>query len=228
MIKSKKFITVIFLLFAAKNAFALEQNAKQWLAVNDQQSLFVNKKILSYLYSQLRLIDQTHPWQAIFVEGALGYPLTLNTNIWIGYRWTGRNPYNDFFQENRLIQQITSQKKLILYHFGFRTRLEEVSRSNVGQISLRLRQRFAVEIQHSLFSQATLPFFYDEIFFQLNHPDYATKNFVSENRLFLGFNFYRSPNAWWEIGYMNQYQYKTPQQTQNQMNHILSFTYNVV
>lgn len=215
-----------FGLFGLK-AFALEQQTKQWVGLNGQYSFGQNHHWLTYLFSQFRLIDQAHPWQAMLIEPALGYQITPEKSIWLGYRWTGRNPYHGFFQENRLIQQMISQKKNVRFRFIFRSRLEEITHSNASQIALRVRERFSVEIQHAVFKNA-LPFFYDEMFFELNHTNYQPRNFLGENRLFLGVNLYRTAKSWWELGYINQFQVKTPEQTQNQMSHILSVTYNFI
>jgi hypothetical protein len=219
-------IIILSAFLSIPNAFALEQNDKQWFAVNAQQSW--GEKWYSFIFSQARFVDEAHPWQAILLEGGLGYKLTTDKSIWLGYRWTGRNPYNGFYQENRLFQQIIWNKKLnTSQRFISRTRLEEITLSNINQIGLRLRQRFALEINHAFFKDL-FPFLYEEVFFQLNHPVYMPRTLIGENRLFLGFNLYLTKKTWWEIGYINQYQIKTPLQTQNQMSHILSFTYNFV
>ncbi|MCD6039179.1 MAG: uncharacterized protein K0S27_579 [Gammaproteobacteria bacterium] len=219
-------VIIIFLAFFIQNCFALQQNTKQWLGFSTQQSFGRNNQWRSFIFSQLRFIDQSHLWQAVLLESGLGYKLAADKSMWLGYRWTGRDPYNGFFYENRLFQQLIWDKKLTPFSlFVFRSRLEEITRSRTNSVSLRFRQRFAVEIRHALFENA-FPFLYDEVFFQLNHPSYETQSFIAENRLFLGFNLFFTKKTWWEIGYINQYQIKTPQQTQNQMSHILSCTYN--
>lgn len=221
-----KYALLVFAVFLSfmQNGFALEENNKQWIGLTKQGSIGKNSHALYYLFSQLRFIDQAHPWQSVLIEGALGYQVTNDSNAWFGYRWTGRNPYNDFFQENRLIQQVISQKKVSLYRFILRSRLEEITHTNNSEIALRVRERLAVEINHVLFKHA-LPYFYDEMFFELNRTTYQPQNFIGENRLFLGFNVYQTPTDWWEIGYINQFQVKNPQQTQNQMSHIVSVSY---
>jgi hypothetical protein len=223
---SKKYWFLLLGITLSSSSFALDEYGKQWLAVNYQQAHGRDKQWLSFVYSQLRIVDQSNPWQAVLVEGGVGYHFFPLQSIWMGYRWTGRNLYNDFFQENRIFQQLILQKRTDKLHlFIFRTRLEEITQSNNHQIALRLRQRFGMEIHHALLAHA-FPFIYDELFFQLNQPSYVPQRFLGENRLFLGFNLYRTKTSWWEIGYMNQYQIHNAQQTQNQMSHILSVTYN--
>jgi hypothetical protein len=218
---------LLMLAFFTQNSLALEQNTGQWFALNIQQPFVANKEWLYSFFSQLRFIDQAHPWRYAILEGALGHQLPVDSHIWLGYRWSGINPYNAFFQENRLFEQIILQRHIQQYRFISRTRLEEISHSNANQIALRFRQRLAVEINYALFKN-TFPFFSDEVFFQLNHPPYEPQSVIGQNRLFLGFNFYCTKKSWWEIGYLNQYQVKSPQKLQNQMSHILSFTYNFI
>lgn len=225
----KKYVSLIlglFLIFLFSSSFALSQDFKQWIALNVQQK-YKNSPWRSFVYSQLRFVDDHNPWEAVVLEGGLGYQLAKPHSVWVGYRWVGRNPYNDFTQENRLFQQYIFQKDYApMYVFLSRTRLEEITRSNSSQLGLRIRQRFALGIKHDLFKNAH-PYLYDEVFFQLNHPLYLPHTFVGENRLFLGFNLYQAGDSWWEIGYINQYQIRTRQQTENQMNHIITVTYNI-
>lgn len=224
--KCQVIIAIFFsLLFFVEKSLALEQYERAWFGIMAQQSYEKDPKWLSYIFSQLRVVNDSRPWHSILLEGAVGYQLAPTENIWIGYRWTGRNLYNDFFQENRLFQQNISQIKSDLYRVIIRTRLEQITLSNNSKIGLRFRERFAFEIKYPLFENA-LPYLYDEVFFRLNRTAFLPESFLGENRLFLGFNLYVTPTIWWEIGYMNQFQVKAPQQTQNQMSHILSVTYN--
>jgi len=225
MHKNKRIILTISLLtFSLKN-FAIDEHVKQWLAINEQNTFGDHQQWHALLYSQLRFIDQAHPWQSLLLEGGIGYQLVPHTTAWLGYRWSGQDPYHQFYQENRLFQQSISQGKVDFGHLIFRNRLEEISRTNSNQMGLRLRERLSIEINH-IFLNHFFPMTYDEVFFQLNHPNYMPVTFLGENRLFLGFNLYESQKTWWEIGYINQYQIHTPQQPQNQMSHILSITYN--
>ncbi len=226
--KSALFLVLIFLGFS-KNCLAWIENEKLWLAVNSAHVLSDDKRWLSFIYSRLEFISQDHPWQAALLEGGVGYKLPTETSFWFGYRWIGNNPYNDFFTENRLFQQIIWEKKLNKpKRMIFRSRLEEIQRVNQGQISARFRQRIALEWENLSYFNKIFPFIYEEIFLQLNKTNYTSQNVLDQNRIFLGFNFRFSKNAWWEIGYINQIIMHTPINNQNQMNHIVSLTYNLI
>jgi hypothetical protein len=219
----KRFLYFLLFFFISTNCLALAEHIKLWTGINASQTLTDDRKWLSFIFSQLRFIDQGHPLQVALLEGGMGYRVFSHDSIWVGYRWSGHNPYNDFYQENRLFQQYIWH--LQPQHMVFRTRLEEIERTNQSQLTIRLRQRFALEGTHSLFRKA-FSFVYDEIFFQLNNTNYMSSKFISENRLFLGLNLNSSKQAWWEIGYINQFQFRTPQENQNQMSHIASLNYN--
>jgi|GEM_PF-4990842 len=216
----------VCLLFISINCFATNQNEKLWLGVNALQPLSNNKKWLYFIFSQLRFINKSHPWQVGLVEGGIGYRLTDQGTLWAGYRWSGHHPNNGFFQENRLFQQWIAHRNVTSSHRVIsRVRLEETERGDSSQISIRLRQRVALELKRDYLS--VFPFLYDEVFFQLKNTDYTSNKFVNENRVFIGFNLYTSHKTWWEIGYINQYEMRRPQQTQNSMSHIVSLVYNI-
>jgi hypothetical protein len=224
--KIVKYIVPVFMLLVAGDVVALQQNEGLWLAVNAQHSLSGDEKWRSFVYSQTRFLNQDRPWQVILVEGGLGYKPN-QTSYWVGYRWSGRRPFNDFFQENRLFQQIIVPFESVRFKKVLaRTRLEETQATDQNEISLRLRQRLAFEFAQSFVLGNLFPAIYDEVFFQLNKTDYTSHTLFSQNRVFLGFNWRKTQEAWWEVGYINQYQMSTPLNNQNHMNHIVSLTYN--
>lgn len=222
----KGILTTVFFVLLPSVVFALQQNDKLWLAINTQRDLTNDKKWQWGLYSQFRFIKDSHPWQTTFIEGTLGYQFNTQQSFWLGYRWSAENPNNRFYQANRFIQQFIWKFKADqdYLHFTSRTRLEEIFRSNQDQIAVRLRQRLAMEIEACLLDRIN-PLFYDEVFFQLNDTVYTPHKLIGENRLFIGVNLLTSKTSWWEIGYMNQFQEKTPTSV-NQISNILSFTYN--
>lgn len=221
------FIIILFFTPIQK-ALALEQNDKLWLGMDVQKPLSNNKKWLYVLYTQTRLINQNHAWQATLFEGGIGRVLSPNQSIWLGYRWSGLNPYNGFSQENRLWQQLSWRlKENNSYKIFSRTRLEESTLSTQSQVSYRLRQRVSIELFGSHIAKL-FPLFYDEVFFQLNKTQSTSHQLLSQNRLFLGFKLFTKSSTFWEIGYINQYQWHTPSSPQNQMNHIISFNYSFI
>jgi hypothetical protein len=230
LLKRVSYIPLIVFIFLAviRPAIALEENEKLWVGVNVRKPLSADQKWLYSLFTQSRLINKSHPWQSTLFEGGVGYSLFKDKSIWIGYRWSAHNPNNGFYQGNRLWQQLSwiiSDKNLI--KFFSRTRLEQTMYSDQSQLSFRLRELISVEFKNEVATKFS-PLVYDEVFFQLNKTNYTSHQLVSENRLFLGVRLPTSADTFWEIGYINQYQFSTPLNNQNQMNHIASFTYNFI
>lgn len=227
--RAQGFLATLFLFallaFFTSPLYAYSDKERLWLGLNAQQSLSQDEKWLGFIFTQLRLYNEPHPVQIGLLEGGLGYQFLPKQTIWIGYRWMGNNPNNGFYQENRLFQQIILQKHITMFRYISRTRIEEIERTNQSQIAFRLRQRLALEIDKDLYLK-TFPFIYDEVFIPFNQTDYSSNRFISENRLFLGVNQYRSKTSWWELGYINQYQMPTPLSPQYDMSHVLSITYN--
>ncbi len=223
---TKLLCVIIIFLIPIQKLFALEKKEKLWVAAGLEKPLSEDKKWLYLLYTQMRFINKSHPWQTAILEGAIGYSLYSNEKIWLGYRWSGTNPNNGFYQTNRIFQQLVwTMREDGNNIISSRTRLEESERGNQNQLSYRLRQR--VTFEHSSYYFGKLnPLFYDEVFFQLNKTSYTSHDFISQNRLFLGFILYTSSKTFWEIGYINQYKLSTPSNP-NQMNHIISITYNL-
>lgn len=222
------FYLIFFLLYAfpPSISLALEQHEKLWLRINKSQNLSENSLWLYSISSELRFINRNHAWQTGFLEGGLGRIFLLDKSIWLGYRWSGHEFYNQFYQENRLFQQIVwPNNSNDLIGFVSRSRLEEIARGNQSQMAMRFRQRLALELKFHFLKKIN-PYFYDEIFFRINRTNFSSNNVFSQNRLFIGFNYYLSKTNFLEIGYINQYQFKTPLSIENRMNHIISLSYN--
>ncbi|OIZ99731.1 hypothetical protein BEV13_05135 [Rickettsiella grylli] len=218
------FYSGLWLLFFPLICFACEQHEKLWLGIDTQRSFSENSPWLYSISSELRFINNDHPWQTLFFEGGVGRQILFNKNIWLGYRWSGHDPSHQFYSENRFFQQFIwpiNPKDRI--SFISRSRLEEIIRENQHPMTFRLRKRISAEIKYD-FRRKINPYFYDELFFRLNKTKYTSDSVLSENRLFLGVRIYLAKKKSVKIGYINQYQSETPF-SKNQLNHILALTY---
>jgi hypothetical protein len=219
---------LVVLLSIPLPVLAYVQNEKLWTGLNVLRPLTEDRRWVYLVFSQFRFIDQSHPLQIYLIEGGVGRHVTPAVSVWLGYRWSAHQPYNDFFQTNRLFQQAlfetlnTGSARMLL-----RSRFEEVVQSHQSQPSFRFRQRIYTEFKTRYLGMMN-PLVYEEMFFQLNKTDYTTHQFVSENRVFIGVNLWHQPHALWEIGYINQYEWRSPQRTQNAMSHVISLNYNLV
>src|SRR3990167_1959391 len=209
------------LLIPISHAFALVQNDGLWASFLVQRPIAETSKWHYLFYSSMRFLDEDHPWKTAILEGGAGYTLVPDRAIWVGYRWVGENPNYGFSQSNILFQQfVCGWTDASSNHGHVRSRLEEISPNHESHLSYRLRERFFLRVPTSYFGGFE-PTFFDEVFFQLNKTDYTSHQLVSQNRLFLGFYYYLTPGSFWEVGYINQYLFSTPQRREGHMNHIL-------
>lgn len=104
-----------------------------------------------------------------------------------------------------------------------RTRLEEFAFTDRKQNLVDLRQLWSHESLKMYYGHIN-PLIYEEVFFHLNNPRYASEHFLSQNRLFLGANIYLSRHSYWRIGYMNQYLLGNGSR-KPEMNHIFIMNY---
>ncbi len=155
----------------------------------------------------------------------VGYQFVDHNSLWLGYRYAKHINKKPSYSENRMIQQWIFNNKNNVFQYGFRSRLEEHYRSHQKQLSLICREKVSLEFPFQICSNIN-PFLFNEIFIPLNKTIYTSRKFIRENRLFIGCNYYIGKTAWWEIGYILQYTAKTPLNSHNQLNNILSINFN--
>lgn len=221
LLLSSFFITYFL---SSEIAHARQGRGRLWLGISTQKNFYQNEKWLWAFNSQIRFTKQKHPLNSVFTEPLIGYQF-LENSFWFGYRFTQHIYNRPSFKDNRFVQQLVYPINENMINWNHRFRLEEGYRSNRKQMYLRLRQRLSMELTLSCDSN-NKPYIYNELFFMLNKTNYTSHRFISENRLFLGFNVYSRKDTWWEIGYMLQYLAKRPRNNMYQINHILSINYN--
>lgn len=218
-------LLLILMLLHPSCLLALNRNDAFWLALNKQSSI-PNSPWNFYFYAQSRFISQQHTWQSILIEGALGqFIYAKQVSFWCGYRWTIHQPFSDPFQSDRLFQQLLLNNGEQPIQLIGRIRLEQIKPSNRSQVVIHLRLRGTMEFRN--WQQGRfVPVIYNELFLPLKTTSYTSSQFINENRLFLGFNYLLPESARWEIGYINQFQFKRPQEKQNNLTNIFTITYN--
>jgi len=154
------------------------------------------------------------------IRSALGYELKEHLTLWLGYDF--KPIYEDDDGDFNLEQRIWQQVKWDLInkeHFIFtsRTRFEQRTRMDSSGVALRLRQRFIVELI-DLFDSKITPIIYEELFFNLNHPEWINDDTLNQQRAFFGFQFPLQKHVNLRLGYINQYLIREPH---NIMNHVI-------
>lgn len=223
----KNYLLIIFLLLFSTSACAYVQNEKLWLALGANRKLSEDGKWRYLLISQARFINESEPWQSLYLEGGIGNVLNQQVTLWAGYRFVERDPNDGFNPENRLFQQVVARFQLSNSNeFVYRARLEETQIRSASDIALRFRNRFSWSHNEPVLPHLE-PFIYEEVFTQLNRASFTPDSFFTENRIFLGFNYRLPEREWIELGYLNQFLIHQRNQTNNTMSHVIVMTYNL-
>lgn len=195
--------------------YSVEEHSKLWTSYEISGSLSSDKKILFYLEPQLRFIDNVYKFEQVVLHGAIGYQLTNRTSVLLGNSGIeSKNSSGQLVAEYRVWEQfswdVVSRKIL---KAKSRTRLEQRKSENSPNWANRLREKLSLDIplQYSPLSFILS----DELFFNLNHPNWVSDLTLSQNRMFIGLGVILSNKSSFEFGYLNQYQFNNIDQMSN-------------
>ncbi|MBI2786350.1 MAG: DUF2490 domain-containing protein [Legionella longbeachae] len=205
------FLGLILIFSWPKNAFcSLEQDFQTWLNITAIGKTHSENKFWSrvryWLEGQQRWGEDSSHFSQTLLRPGLGYALTENTTIWLGYGWvyTGEPFTSNTFEENRIWQQLLWVKTHLHLTLTSRTRMEERFLENAPKTAYRFRQLVKMSIPFK--NQPKISFATsDEVFFHLNNFIGANNRGFDQNRLFVGLGYQLNPFIKTEIGYMNQY-----------------------
>lgn len=159
-----------------------------------------------WLENQERIGDHSEHFTQIMARPGLGYALTDNLSLWVGYGWiyTGYPLTTQSFEENRIWEQLLWIKKMPRFLFMSRTRLEQRFLENNPKTAYRARQllKFMLPLTHypqwSVVSS-------DELFLHKNNFVGKNSRGFDQNRFFIGMAYTFNQTLTTEMGYMNQY-----------------------
>lgn len=202
----------------------LQQITKTWLGIDLSGGLYDSQNWEYDLNSQARYDFTNTEYQLTRNEIGLGYQIYPTVSAWAGYTWEVRNA--NLFQENRpweqIIWDIAQQDNL---HFSSRTRFEERKRTDDPEWTERLRQRFTLSFPKAIAHTIT-PVLYDEIFFYVHNAPWTESEWFNQNRLFVGIEFPLLIHTSLQVGYINQFLWRTQTQ-RDELNHILWVNLNI-
>lgn len=190
---------------------------KQWSELIVTGPWHDTQHIRYIMNSSLRFIDEHHGFEIGLIGYGLGYQYRPHIGFWLGYQWNSRNQINGHRQEDRIWQQIIwDAHRFNRYVFTTRTRLEERFRNSAPGTSYRLRERVALQCaKHTPGRVCAVT--RDELFVNLNHPQWVNRQSINQNRYFVGMDIYAKHHLF-EFGYLNQY---TLSNTHHNMDHVL-------
>ena len=159
------------------------------------------------LMNQTRTRDDSPSGQR-FTEnllfGQLGYQLTDNASVWLGYVHDWISPLDKLsYQESRPYQDLLWNPKLGEFKFTSRTRFEERINQTTGNTGYRARQ--LLQVSHPLpFLNGLSAYVGDEVLGYINQNNFGKQGF-SENRVLSGLSYQFTPNFGADLGYLGQY-----------------------
>lgn len=210
-------VILLFLFFQTHclHLYALEEHTKLWTSYEINGALSSDKKILFYLEPQLRFIDNAYKFEQVVLHGAIGYQFTDRTSILLGNSGIeSKNSSGQFVAEYRVWEQFSWDIiKSKIVNTKSRTRLEQRKSENSPNWANRLREKLSLKIP-IYYSQLSL-ILSDELFFNLNHPNWVSDFTLSQNRFFTGLDAKLSNKSSFEFGYLNQYQFNNIDQMSN-------------
>src|SRR5207244_4913805 len=96
-----------------------------------------------------------------------------------------------------------------------RSRLEQRKNTVKSEVAWRLRERFRLRVPLNFWEKHSFDV-WDEVFIDFNHPSWiGNKKVFAENRAFIGLGTNISKNTIADVGYINQYQFTTPNMMTN-------------
>jgi hypothetical protein len=171
-----------------------------------------------YFEPQIRFIGDPYIFNQSLLLGGLGYQYSPSLILYAGPGWIiNKSTNGDVTHEIRLWQQANlSLVNRATVTLNSRTRMEERMNTQYSSIAYRFRQRFWLRMPIRLSSKYSLSAF-DEFFLDLNHPEWVSPYFFSQNRAFVGVGYQLSNNVLMDAGYLNQYLHAN----KNQVDHVL-------
>lgn len=217
MIKLAKLLWICLLFQVLPPALATQtaEDFQTWAQFIAQGKIKADSPLLWYLELQGRFGHHSSDFTRGFVRPAVGYALSPNLSLWLGYAYVPFKSSIDSnmttVHEHRVFEQVIFSHPILDGQFTSRTRLEQRFLNTTADKSWRLRQMF--RFSHPLWPKARFSsVFWDEVFISLNTTDWANitpnlgaKTGLNANRGFLGLAYNFTPKTWVEVGYLNQY-----------------------
>jgi hypothetical protein len=210
--KNLKNLSVLLIVFCyfQQGFAATERDFQTWFNVTATGNFNKESKAFSrfkyWLEGQDRIGDNSSRSSQEMLRPGLGYSLTENTSLWLGYGWihTGAPFTTTPFAENRIWQQLLWTKSYNYWTFLSRTRLEQRFLGNNHKVAYRARQLAKIVVPLKIDSNFSFVST-DELFWHKNNFIGRNSRGFDQNRFFIGFGYQLYPKVTIEIGYMNQY-----------------------
>lgn len=230
MLRFFRFLPIFFAAIAVSvPAFGLEQSTQSYTDLNIVGNFKANERLKWLLYTEgVWNIDNPNNNQffdqAIF-RGGLGYQLTPDLTFWGAYSFVTNNPEGENTYENRVHEQLTwVMGQLSDVTFISNSRVEQRFYSESSEVGYRYRQTLQAVLP-PMTEYQLVPVIYDEVYINLNNPDWVGSSTLSENDIFVGVEIPTSKDTAFTVGYTNQYLFNAG--GEDGMNHVVYFIFDI-
>lgn len=221
---NRKLCFILFALMWAVSAATWagpKEDGNVWLNLHMQGDLPGQNWVWS-MDTNPRYRNEGKHLDALYLRPAVFYKLNRQTSLWLGHDTIIGHPAGkSAYHETRWYEQFQYQfDPISTLTFSNRTRLEERTRAGFHDTGHRLRQMIKVTMPLKYHPQLSMVI-YDELFINLNTPDWGAKRGIDQNRLFMGGHWKLNQTSYLEAGYLNQSVNKT---STNLENHVITTT----
>lgn len=179
------------------------------------------EKIKLWTEAQGRFGDDSSRFSQGILRVGSGYSVNDSISLWLGYAWIPTTqPFSQSDTgEHRIWQQLLWNKTFEFGTVMSRTRLEQRNLGGQNDVGWRFRQFFKLTRPIAMAPSFSWVL-WDEVFIDINKPDWKLDNGFDQNRVFAGVGYQFDSQTRFELGYVNQFIRKTA--ANDSMNHILS------
>lgn len=182
-----------------------------WIS-NTYQTDFGGSNYLAFLELAPRTKNDNGEFSQIIVRPLVGYKLTKELSLWLGYTWQGEytkshddkfdNATNDIVEQLQWVHDLTPD-----LNFQYRFRVEQRFFAD-ADVAHRLRQRF--RFQYSIPDTKAYLIAFDELFIYFNDLNYSPREGsvqqgINQNRSYVGVGYKITPHINVDTGYQLQY-----------------------
>ena len=197
-------VAVFFVSLLPSSSFAQESDLGNWLIFIGNKK--INEKFNFHHEIQYRNYDAIADLEQLLLRTGIGYNLTDNANLLLGYGFIRSENYLSGLDEkvevneHRIFQQFITKQKLGKFGLQHRYRFEQ----RFVEEDFKIRFRYFLGLSHPLWTNTEnghqlYASMYNEVF--LN----GEQTVFDRNRLYGGLGYKLNPKLKFEVGYMNQF-----------------------
>lgn len=212
-------LSILLLSFINNNLWAHNTNNRIWssLGFNGNYGKF------SYqLEPQLRINENPVQFHQFLTNLGGGYNFSSCWALWAGATQNlNRQNNGSYNRQFRFWEQIFYRQPIGPIGLILRNRFEQRKRLDYKHWNYRARERIILTKPLT----ATINLIgYDEVFFNLNRPEWVRSRWFDQNRVFIGLNQQASELLIFEVAYIHQLIFTTP----TQLNHVVSLSAQII